>query len=235
MSEQERPLCVVVGVGPGLGEALARTFAAQGWRVALVARSADHIGPLAEELGGLAVTCDVTHVLALKGALAELKDTAGPVHTLLWNVGSGVWGNIDEIDIDDMEFAWRTNTLGLFVAVQEVIADMRVAGRGNLVVTGATASRRGMPFTTAFATGKAAQRSLCQSLARQLGPEGIHVALLVIDGMLDLPSTRQRMPDKPDEVFISPTAAAQTALHLCQQDRTAWTFELEVRPHLERW
>ncbi|HHO51806.1 MAG TPA: SDR family NAD(P)-dependent oxidoreductase, partial [Deltaproteobacteria bacterium] len=193
------------------------------------------IGPLAEELGGIAITCDVTHMVALQGALAELKAQAGPVHTLLWNVGPGVWGNIDEIGIDDMEFAWRTNALGLFVALQEVLSDMRIAGEGNVLVTGATASRRGMPFTTAFAAGKAAQRSLCQSLARQLWPEGIHGARVGIDGRIDLPTTRADRPDKPDEVFVSPAAVAQTALHLCRQDRTAWSFELEIRPHLERW
>ncbi len=235
MSSDERPLCVIVGVGPGLGEALSRAFAGAGWRVALIARSRDTIGPLAEELGGTGFVCDVTNVMALQGTLAEIREGQGPVHTLLWNVGSGVWGNLDEVDLDGMELAWRTNALGLFVAAQEVVGDMRVAGGGNLVVTGATASRRGKPFTTAFAAGKAAQRSLCQSMARQLWPEGIHVALVVFDGMLDLPQTRERMPDKPDEVFISPAAAAQTALHLCQQDRTAWTFELELRPHLESW
>ena len=95
--------------------------------------------------------------------------------------------------------------------------------------------RRGKPFTTAFAAGKAAQRSLCQSLARQLGPEGIHVALIIIDGMVDLPASRQRFADRPDAAWVSPDGYADVLLFLAKQDRRAWTFELEVRPHVESW
>jgi len=229
----DAPVCVVVGVGPGLGEALARRFAAAGWRVALMARTVSKVVALAEELGGIGVACDATDEDSIKAAFASVRAQLGEIDTLLWNVGSGVFGTIDNIGIDGMELAWRTNALGLFIAAKEVIPGMRAAGAGNIIVTGATASRRGKPFTTAFAAGKAAQRSLCQSLARQLGPEGIHVALMIIDGGVMPPP--ERRGDKPVEAFLSPPDVAQTALHLVQQPRSAWTFELEMRPHLESW
>ena len=231
----EAKVCVVVGVGPGLGEAYARAFAGAGWRVAVMSRSAEKLEGLAEELGGIAVACDATDDDSVRAAFARVADELGPVHTLVWNVGSGVWGDIDSIEVDGMELAWRTNCRGLFVAGQAVVGGMRGAGEGNILVTGATASLRGKPFTTAFAAGKAAQRSLCQSLARKLWPEGVHVALIIVDGMVDLPSTRERMPDKGDEVFVGPDETAAVALHLAQQPRRAWTFELEVRPHVENW
>ncbi|MFT5684223.1 MAG: NADP-dependent 3-hydroxy acid dehydrogenase YdfG [Myxococcota bacterium] len=227
------PVCVVVGVGPGLGEALARTFAGEGWRVALMARSPEKVAALAAELGGIGVACDVTDNDAIVAALATVKEQLGSVDTLLWNVGSGVFGTLDTVGVDGMELAWRTNALGLFVAAKAVVPDMRAAGKGTILVTGATASRRGKPFTTAFAAGKAAQRSLCQSLARQLGPEGIHVALLIVDGAILPPP--ERRGDKPSEAFLAPADIALTALHLARQPRSAWTFELEVRPHLESW
>jgi NADP-dependent 3-hydroxy acid dehydrogenase YdfG len=232
MSEQ--PVCVVVGVGPQLGAALARAFAGAGWRVALLARTVSRIEGLAEELGGVAVPCDVMDSDSITAAFAEVKRALGPVHTLLWNVGSGVFGTLDQVDVSAMDLAFGTNARGLFVAAKAIVGDMRAAGEGNILVTGATASRRGKPFTTAFAAGKAAQRSLCQSLGRQLGPEGIHVALMVIDGQV-LPHDPAQRGDRAPESFIDPLDVAETALFLANQPRSTWTFELEVRPHLESW
>lgn len=230
----DKPVCVVVGVGPGLGEALARTFAAEGWAVALMARTASKVEALAAELGGIGIACDATDDDSVKQAFAQVHETLGPVDTLLWNVGSAVFGDIDKIDVDAMELGWRTNVRGLFVATQAVLPGMRGRGQGNILVTGATATRRGKPMTTAFAAGKAAQRSLCQSLARHLMPEGIHVALFIIDGMMS--AVRGRMGgDRPAEHFLNEAEVAQTVLHLARQPRSAWTFELEMRPHLESW
>ena len=229
------PVCVVVGVGPGIGDALARRFTREGWRVALIARSTDHILPLATELDGAPYTCDVTDTDALRTTFGRIREEVGPVHTLLWNVGSGVWGDLDAVDEDALELSWRTNTLGLFTAVKASIGDMRARGSGKILITGATASRRGKPGTLAFAAGKSAQRSLAQSLARQLWPEGVHVALVVVDGVVDLPRTRERMPDKPDAFFVRPSEVATTFVHLARQPRSAWTFELEVRPFGESW
>jgi len=223
------PVCVVVGVGKGNGEALVRAFASEGYRVALMARTESKLEALAAEVGGLAVPCDATDNASIEAAMSRVAAELGPVHTLVWNVGNGVWGDLDKIDIDGMELAWRTNALGLFVAAKQVVGGMREAGEGAILVTGATASRRGKPMTTAFAAGKAAQRSLCQSLARQLWPEGIHVALVVVDGMI-------QMPDQPTrDAALKPEDIARTYVNLAKQPRSAWTFELEVRPHVESW
>lgn len=220
-----KPVCVVVGIGPGLGESLARRFHQDGFRVALLARTEAKTSGLAKELDGLSLVCDVMDNESIQKTLAQVRETWGPINTLLWNVGPAVFGDLDQVDVEAMEIAWRTNALGLFVAVKAIVEDMRAAGEGNIIVTGATASRRGVPFTTAFAAGKAAQRSLCQSLARQLWPQGIHVSLIVVDGMVA----------PGDETKISPDDVAITAANLCQQPRSAWTFELEVRPHVEKW
>ncbi len=223
------PVCVVVGVGKGNGEALVRAFAQDGYQVVLMARTASKIEALAEEVGGTAVPCDATDNASIEAAFARVAAEVGPVHTLVWNVGNGVWGDLDKVDVDGMELAWRTNALGLFVAAKQVVPGMRGLGEGAILVTGATASRRGKPFTTAFAAGKAAQRSLCQSLARQLWPEGIHVALVIVDGII-------QMPDQPaNEQALKPDDIAKTYLSLAHQPKSAWTFELEVRPNLESW
>jgi len=221
-------ICVVVGVGPMMGEALARAFGGAGYRLVLMARTPSKLAALAEELGAETIACDVTDDHSVIAAFAEVADRVGPVHTVLWNVGSGVFGTLDDVGVDGLELAWRTNVRGLFVAAQQVTPAMRDAGDGAILVTGATASRRGKPFTTAFAAGKAAQRSLCQSLARQLGPEGIHVALMILDAVV--------APVGAEEPkYLQPTDAAQTYLHVAQQPRSTWTFELELRPSVESW
>jgi NAD(P)-dependent dehydrogenase (short-subunit alcohol dehydrogenase family) len=112
---------------------------------------------------------------------------------------------------------------------------MKQKKAGAIIVIGATASRRGVPKTIAFAPAKAAQRSLCESLARTLGPSGIHVALIIVDGVVDLPRTREWMKGKPDDFFIQPSAVAETASFLVRQDRSAWSFEVEARPFGESW
>ena len=225
MGQSEKPVAVVVGVGPGLGAALARRFAEDGYAVACVARSEEKTRAIAEEVGGKGFAADATDPESLKAAFASIRKTLGPVHTLLWNVGSGIFGDVDAVSLEALQLALGTNTEGLFVAVKESLDDLRKA-QGNIIVTGATASLRGKPFTTAFAAGKAAQRSLVESLARKLWPEGIHVALIIVDGMVGKGS---------DDAKISPAAYADTAAFLTKQHRSAWTFQLEVRPSVESW
>lgn len=221
-------VCVVVGYGPGIGGAEARRFAEEGYTVAALSRSG-------KTDVGKGYACDVTDGDALSAVFAAILADLGPIDTLLWNVGSGTWGDIDAIDATALDLSYQTNARGLFLATQAVLPSMRDNGGGNIVITGATASLRGKPFTTAFAAGKAAQRSLAESLARKLWPEGVHVALMIIDGMVDLPGTRANMPTAPDEAFVSPDGVAEAALFLCRQKRTAWTFQLELRPAIEAW
>jgi NAD(P)-dependent dehydrogenase (short-subunit alcohol dehydrogenase family) len=146
-----------------------------------------------------------------------------------------VWGSVEEISPAQLEAALQVNTVGLLSTAQAVIPAMKAAGDGSIVVIGATASRRGGAKTAAFAPAKAAQRSLTESMARHLWPAGIHVSLVIIDGVVDLERTRARMPDKPDSFFVKPEGVASTVFMLTEQARSAWSFEVEARPFAETW
>jgi NAD(P)-dependent dehydrogenase (short-subunit alcohol dehydrogenase family) len=139
------------------------------------------------------------------------------------------------VTLDDFTETWRTNAMGAFLAVRQVIPAMRQIGKGNIIFIGATASRRGVAGTAAFASAKAAQRSLADSLARNLEPTGIHVSLIIIDGVVDGLQMRTQMPDKPDSYFVQPDDVADIALSLTHQKPLASTFELEARPFGEKW
>lgn len=233
---EKRKVCAVVGVGAGNGAALARRFSEDGYAVAMLARSKSVTGPLEQELpNARAFECDVSDPQAISQAFAAIRSELGEVQVVAYNVGSGVFGTLDDVTAEDFEMSWRANGLGLFLVAKEVVPAMRKAKSGAIIVTGATASRRGVPRTTAFAPAKAAQKSLCEALARQLGPDGIHVALIIVDGVVDLPRTREMMKGKPDDFFVKPAGVADLAAMLVKQDRSAWTFEAEARPFGESW
>ena len=230
------PVNVVVGVGPGNGMALARRFSGEGRRVALLARRGDKLEEFAASLpGSVPIVCDVSKLDDIARAFADVRERMGPVSSLLYNAGSANWGDADSLAPEDLDSGFAINARGLFACVKQVLPDMRAAGAGVIGVIGATAALRGKPKTLAFAAGKAAQRSVAQSLARQLGPEGIHVFYLVVDGMVNLARTREAMPDRPDEDFLEPEHIAEVAWSVAQQPRSAWTFELDVRPFKETW
>jgi NAD(P)-dependent dehydrogenase (short-subunit alcohol dehydrogenase family) len=231
-----KPVCAIIGVGPGNGAAFARKFAAEGFAVALLARSEDFIEALAGGLeGGRAYTCDATDAARVGAVFDRIEQDLGMVEVLIYNSGSGHFKNIDETTIAMFETDWRVNTLGCLIVSQRVIPGMRKLGRGNVVIIGATASRTGNAEFVPFAASKAAQRSLAQSMARYLGPEGIHVSYVIVDGMIDLPRTRRMLSDKPDEFFINPDHVAESVSFLTRQQPSAWTFELDVRPFGEKW
>lgn len=228
-----KPVCVVVGVGPGNGEAFARRFSSEGHAVALLSRSTDFTEGLASELeDAKAYACDAADPEAMARTFAAIRDDLGDVDVLLYNAGSGTWGSLEDVAPEAFETAWR---VGLFHAAREVIGPMKAKGVGSIVVTGATASLRGKPMTTAFASAKAAQKSLAESLARTYGPDGVHVSLVIVDGMIDLPRTRERMPGKPDEDFLAPDDIAHTVFHLATQPKSAWSFQVDLRPFTESW
>lgn len=229
------PITAVIGVGPGNGAAFARRFAKEGHRVALLSRSEGYLSELASEIGGQHFVADASDSASVSAALGRVKETVGPVDHLLYNAGSGVFGSVDDVGPDDLERAWRINTLGLFTAAKAVLPDMRARGAGSIIVTGATASLRGGAKFAAFAQAKAAQRSLAQSLAKQVGPDGVHVALVIVDGVIDLERTRKMMPDREDEAFMKADHIAEAVWFLSRQPRSAWTFELDLRPHVEGW
>ena len=234
MTDTQR-IALVIGVGPGLGMAAARRLHADGFRVAVASRSADRLADFASELGGLAVSIDATKPETIEAGIAKVERELGPIHTVVWNVGSGVFGALESVELGGLDLAVGTNARGLFVLAKRLIPAMAERGDGAVIITGATASLRGKPFTTVFAAGKAAQRSLAQSLAREWGKQGVHVALIIVDGMVDLPKTRERMPDRDPASFVSPDGYAEAVSFLVRQPRGAWTFELDIRPHLEDW
>ena len=232
----KKPVCVVVGVGPGNGAALARRFHAGGYAVALLARSTELSSELARELSGArAYACDVADEASVDRTFSAIVEELGPVDALIYNAGSGVWGSIEDVSAKDFEQAWRVNTLGAFLTSKRVVGAMKQAGHGNIVFIGATASRRGNVRTAAFAPAKAAQRSLAESMARTLWPAGVHVAIMILDGVVDLPRTRSAMADKPDDFFIKPADVAESVWQVTEQKPSAWSFEVETRPFGERW
>lgn len=231
-----KPVCAVVGVGPGNGAAFARRFAKEGYATALLARRTDLGNALARELpDSRAFACDVTDEQSVASAFEAIRRELGEVDVLVYNAGSGVWGTVEEITTAQLNDALRVNAIGLLACAQAVIPAMKARKSGSIVVVGATASRRGGVQTAAFAPAKAAQKSLAESMARKLGPSGIHVALIIVDGVVDIPATRARMKDKPDSFFVKPEGVADTAWWLTRQPPSAWSFEVEARPFAETW
>jgi NAD(P)-dependent dehydrogenase (short-subunit alcohol dehydrogenase family) len=229
-------VCVVTGVGPGLGASLTRRFASSGYKVAMLARSAGRLEQLEQDVPGAhGFAADVGDPLAVKETCARIRRDLGPIEVLLHNAGSGVFAPFMQTTPEQFEASWRVNAYALMLLGHEVVPAMLEAGRGTIVVTGATSAWRGGANFAAFAPAKAAQRSLAQSMARSLGPRGIHVAYVVVDGVIDIPNTRRLFPDRPDDFFLAPDAIAQTIHQLVHQDRSAWTFELDVRPFGETW
>ena len=232
----DKPVCVVVGVGPGNGAALARRFHVEGFAVALLARSTELSSALEKELAGSrGFACDVADATSVQRTFSTIVAEMGPVEVLVYNAGSGVWGTIEEVSAQGFEQSWRVNTLGAFLASKCVAGPMKRAGHGSIVFIGATASRRGNVKTAAFAPAKAAQRSLAESMARYLWPAGVHVAIVILDGVVDLARTRKMMPDKPDSFFVKPDEVAETVFQVTRQKRSVWSFEVEARPFGESW
>jgi NAD(P)-dependent dehydrogenase (short-subunit alcohol dehydrogenase family) len=229
-------VCVVAGVGPGNGTALVRRFAADGERVAMLARSEDRLRELEAEIPrARGYPVDVTDRDAVHAVFEKIRQDLGPVETLIHNAAAGAFNDFMSVLPETLELTFRTNTMSLLHLGQQVVPDMLARGGGAIIVTGNTSAWRGKANFAAFAPTKAAQRILAQSMARSLGPQGIHVAYVVIDAVVDLPWTRQRFADQPDEFFIKPSAIADTVHHLVHQDRSAWTFEVDLRPHVESW
>ena len=239
MAEKSKPVAVVLGVGPGLGAALARRFA-KGYAVAISARSADYLRTLGDEIRGsggqvLEVPADVTVQAQVEAAFKSIRDRLGAPDVLIYNAGAGPFGNLAEISAEQYEYSWRVNALGAFLSAKEVAPDMIARGQGVMLFTGATAGVKAGPRSAAFGPAKFAMRGLAQSLARDLGPKGIHVAWINVDGVIDVPRTRARMSQLKDEDLLKPEAIAETYWHVAHQDRSAWTMELEVRPFKEKF
>ncbi len=226
----------MTGVGPGTGTALARRFAADGYRVALLARSAERLEQLAAELpDAAAFPVDVGDLDALRATLQQVRERLGSPEVLLHNAVAGGFGSFESVAPEALERRFRVNVTSLLVLAQELAPAMIEAGRGAIAITGNTSAWRGKAAFAGFAPTKAAQRILAESLARSLGPKGVHVAYVVIDAVIDVPWTRQAWADRPDDFFIQPAGIADAVHHVVHQERSAWTFELDLRPFGESW
>src|SRR5712691_6952718 len=226
----DKPIAIVTGVGPGTGSAIVRRFAAGGFRVIALARSPDRIRALEQELPDThAVICDVSSESEVREAVARVRNSYGPPNVLIHNAVGGGWGTFLEIEPAMLDRNFQVNVMGLLYLAREVAPEMIKAGNGAILVTGNTSSIRGKANFAGFAPTKAAQRILAESIARDLGPRGIHVAYVLIDAVIDTPRMRERMRDAADEFFIKPSAIADELWHLYTQDRSAWSFLTEIR------
>jgi NAD(P)-dependent dehydrogenase (short-subunit alcohol dehydrogenase family) len=229
------PVCLVTGVGPGTGSALARRFA-DGYRVAMLARSAERLEKLAGEIpGSRAFPCDVADENQLAATHAKIVAELGAPRVVIHNAVGGAFGDFLQIDPEVLRTNFEVNTMALLHLARLTAPAMVEAGEGAILVTGNTSTYRGKSFFAGFAPTKAAQRILAESMARTLGPQGVHVAYLAIDAVIDLPWTRKRNPDKPDSYFCKPADIAEECWHLAHQARSAWTFDVMIRPDGENW
>ena len=230
------PVCVISGVGPGTGAALARRFASGGYRVAMLARNEDRLRALESEIeGSRAYVCDVSDPEAVRTTVARVRGNLGVPTALVHNAVGGAFGDFLEVEPEQLRASFEVNVMGLLYLARALAPAMIEAGRGAIMVTGNTAARRGVPRFAGFAPTKAGQRILAESMARSLGPQGVHVAYFVIDAVIDLEWTRRRMPDQPDDFFIKPEAIAENVWYVAHQDPSAWSFEVELRPYGEHW
>ena len=230
-----RGVCLITGVGPGTGSALVRCFA-QEYEVAMMARSADRLTQLAREVPHAhAYPCDVTDTAALHRAIDEIRRDHGAPSVVVHNAVGGAFGSFLDIDPSVLEANFQVNTMSLLHIARAVAPAMIETGEGAIVVTGNTSAYRGMANFAGFAPTKAAQRILAESMARDLGPKGVHVAFVAIDAVIDLQWTRKRYADKEDDFFAQPDDIASECLRLAQQPRSAWSFSSVIRPFGENW
>lgn len=237
MTSSDAPVFLVTGLGEGTGGATARRFAKGGYRVAMLARSKERLDKFEAELpGSKGYPCDVADLQHLVHTIGRIKSEMGSPQVVLHNAVGGGWVKFLEADPDLLERNFRINTTALFYIGREVVPAMIEAGKGVILVTGNTSAHRGKVHTPIFAPTKAAQRILAQSMARDFGPQGIHVAYITIDALIDTPWTRPRLAaDKPDDFFAKPSAIAEEMFHIAHQDRSAWSFDVELRPFHEVW
>lgn len=233
-------VAAVVGVGEGLGASIARRFAREGYGVAMMARSTDKLMQIQSDIAkadgkALSVAADVTDAQSLKAAFDKVNSDLGAASVLIYNAGIFKINSILELTPEQFDYCWKVNCFGAFVAAQQVLPAMVERHEGTIILTGATASLKGSAKFAALAVGKFGLRALSQSLAREFAPQGIHVAHVIIDGMINTAKIRDMAPDKQEHMLLSPDAIAETYWQLSQQHNTAWTLEMDLRPDVEKF
>ena len=230
------PVAVISGVGPGTGAAIARRFAQGGYRVAMLARNRARLDALAGEIpGSCGYACDVADEKRVDETVAAIQKDLGAPRVLVHNAVGGAFGNFMEIEPAVLNQNFQVNTTALLYLARRLAPAMIAAKDGVILATGNTSALRGKASFAGFAPTKAAQRILAEAIAREVGPKGVHVAYVVIDAVIDLEWTRKRFANAPDDFFIKPAAIADEVWHVAHQDRSAWSFNVEVRPFKETW
>jgi len=222
----KKPVAIIVGVGPGLGAALARRFAAEGMAVALAARKPEKLKDLVQETGCRAYGCDAGRESEVEALFTAVESDLGAPRLVVFNAGGFLRKPIAELEAAEVEAVWRNSCLGGFLVGRAAARVMLPAGSGTILFTGATAALRGAAQFAAFAIGKFGLRALAQSMARELGPRGIHVAHVVIDGGIGEDAEMSK---------LEPAHIAEAYWHLHCQAKSAWTQEIDLRPWTERF
>jgi NAD(P)-dependent dehydrogenase (short-subunit alcohol dehydrogenase family) len=230
---------LVAGAGEGLGRAIAQRFAREGYTAALAARDQAKLQALAAEVGGHAFTADLAREADVLSLYDRVESTLGAIDALAFVAATRIIGPFTDITFEDFERVWRQSTASGFLVAREAARRMLPRGRGTILFTGASGSLRGNPNFAAFAAAKGGLRFMAQSMARELGPKGIHVATVLLDGAIDSPMMwrehRDRMEKLGTDGAIQPDAVADAYWQLHSQPRNAWTFELDLRPWTQTW
>jgi NAD(P)-dependent dehydrogenase (short-subunit alcohol dehydrogenase family) len=231
-------VAAVLGVGPGLGAAVARRFAGEGFAVAMMARREVSLAEIRQDIEGdggtaLPISTDATEAYSVAAAFDRVAAELGDPEVLVYNAGAFQMGGILEISPNQFDECFRANCAGAFYAAREVLPAMVEAGHGTILLTGASAALRGKARFSALAVGKFGLRALAQSMAREFGPQGIHVSHVIVDGQINTPRAREMFPDREDHTLLSPNSIAETYWQIHAQDPTAWTLELDLRPAVE--
>jgi NAD(P)-dependent dehydrogenase (short-subunit alcohol dehydrogenase family) len=227
----DRETALIVGAGSGLSASLARALSRDGVAVALAARSIEDLAALATETGARAFACDASKPADVEKLFAELEKAAGAPDIVIYNASARSRGPLVELDPAEVANALAVSAFGGFLVAQQAARRMLKKGRGAILFTGASASVKGYAQSAPFAMGKFALRGLAQSMARELSPQGIHVAHVVIDGGI----RSARRPESSPDSLLDPDAIAESYLHLIRQPRSAWTWEIELRPWVEKF
>jgi NAD(P)-dependent dehydrogenase (short-subunit alcohol dehydrogenase family) len=229
----EMKTALIVGVGPGLSASLARLFARNGLQVAMAARDPNKLQKLAEETAGVTFACEATEPEEVAALFDVVIATQGVPDVVVYNASARARGPVTDLDPAEVARAISVSAFGGFVVVQQAARHMVARGSGVILLTGASASVKGYPNSSAFAMGKFALRGLASSMARELSPKGVHVAHFVIDG--GIRSANRPDPNDSPDSFLDPDAIAETYWHVANQPRSAWTWEVELRPWVERF
>jgi NAD(P)-dependent dehydrogenase (short-subunit alcohol dehydrogenase family) len=229
-------VCLITGVGPGTGSALVEAFIAGGYQVAMLARNEERLAALSSKFEEAhAFPCDVSDTAKLTATVEEVRTLLGAPSIVIHNAVGGAFGDFMEIEPETLERNFQINTMALLHLSRLVADDMIVAGHGVILATGNTAAYRGKAGFAGFAPTKAAQRILLESIARAAGPKGIHAAYVAIDAVIDVPWTRKRLADKPDDFFCKPADIAEACYNVAHQPRSAWVSDIVIRPFGETW